>query len=124
MPGMEPGFDMFSIMSTIFPLFFVLIFGFILFVIFKSIREWNNNNKQPRLKVDAKVVSKRTRVSGGAGDTSSSTSYFITFEVDSGDRMELHVSGNNYGYLAEGDHGELEFQGTRYLGFIRNQQVG
>ena len=33
--------------------------------------------------------------------------------------MELHVSGFEYGQLAEGDRGQLSFQGTRYLGFVR-----
>ena len=49
----------------------------------------------------------------------SSTSYYATFEVESGDRMELSVSGREYGLLAEGDRGRLSFQGTRYLGFER-----
>ena len=52
--------------------------------------------------------------------SSSSTSYYVTFEVESGDRMELSVSGSEYGMLAEGDTGTLKFQGTRYLGFERH----
>jgi hypothetical protein len=56
-----------------------------------------------------------------------STSYYVTFQVASGDRMELHVSGREYGILIEGDYGKLTFQGTRYLGFQRicnlNQQA-
>ena len=38
---------------------------------------------------------------------------------ESGDRMELHLSGQEYGLLIEGDRGNLTFQGTRYLGFER-----
>jgi hypothetical protein len=52
--------------------------------------------------------------------SSTSTSYYVTFEVESGDRMELHVEGHEYGLLVEGDKGDLSFQGTRYLGFVRN----
>ena len=37
----------------------------------------------------------------------------------SGDRMELRLSGAEYGMLAEGDRGRLTFQGTRYLSFER-----
>ena len=48
-----------------------------------------------------------------------STSYYATFQVESGDRMELSVTGTEYGLLAEGDRGKLTFQGTRYLGFER-----
>ena len=51
--------------------------------------------------------------------TSTSTSYYATFQFDSGDRLELPVSGPEYGLLAEGDTGDLTFQGTRYLGFDR-----
>ena len=44
---------------------------------------------------------------------------YVTFQVESGDRMELAVSGREYGMLAEGDIGKLTFQGTRYLAFKR-----
>jgi hypothetical protein len=62
--GFEQGFDMFSIMNMLFPLFFIIILGIILFTIFKNIKQWNYNNKQPKLNVDALVVSKRTQVRG------------------------------------------------------------
>ena len=52
---------------------------------------------------------------------SSYTTYFATFEVESGDRMELKVPDNEYGMLAEGDIGKLTFQGTRYKGFERGK---
>ena len=45
--------------------------------------------------------------------------YYVTFEVDSGDRIEFSMSGSEYGMLIEGDAGTLNFQGTRYLGFER-----
>ena len=43
----------------------------------------------------------------------------MTFQVESGDRMEFHITGQDYGLLVEGDKGNLSFQGTRYLGFER-----
>ena len=49
-----------------------------------------------------------------------STAYYATFQFDSGDRMEFAIDGAEYGMLAEGDAGQLTFQGTRYLGFVRN----
>ena len=49
--------------------------------------------------------------------TTTSTSYYVTFQVESGDRMELRVSRSEYGLLAERNQGNLSFQGTRYLGF-------
>jgi hypothetical protein len=96
------GFDMFTIIENLFPIFFILIVGFILFIIFQGIKQWNYNNKQPKLNVDALVVSKRTKVSGGSNDSSASTWYYVTFQVESGDRMELAVRGSDYGMLAEG----------------------
>ncbi|WP_042355848.1 DUF2500 domain-containing protein [Bacillus rubiinfantis] len=116
----EPGLDMFSIMETIFPLFFIIIVGLIVFSIFRGLKEWDHNNNQPRLNVQAVVVSKRTRVSDSGPDHHSSTSYYVTFQVESGDRMEFHVRGHEYGQLAEGDVGKLEFQGTRFYSFTRS----
>ncbi len=95
----------------------------------RAVAQWNKNNHAPELTVDAKVVSRRTSVNShhhggdaagtGGYHTSSSTSYYVTFEVESGDRMEFHLTGSEYGMLAEGDMGKLRFQGTRYLGFER-----
>ena len=117
------GFGMFQIM-------FFIVFGLaistVLISLVKGVREWNKNNHSPRLTVPATVVTKRTDVtrrrSGGTNGHHhyhTSTNYYVTFEVESGDRMELHLSGPEYGLLVEGDKGKLSFQGTRYLGFER-----
>lgn len=118
----------FSMFSAVFVIFFVGIFAIILFSIVSGLRRWRKNNNSPRLTVDASVVSKRLDVShhhnrhtgSGAGSyRTSSTRYYVTFQVESGDRMELHVDDTEYGLLVEGDVGKLSFQGTRYLGFNR-----
>ena len=126
--GFDMGFGMFGIMFFI---VFALVIGMFIVVIVRGISEWNKNNHSPRLTVDATVVTKRTNVShhhhANAGDmtgahgyhSSSSTTYYVTFQVESGDRMEMHVSGSEFGMLVEGDRGKLSFQGTRYLGFER-----
>lgn len=118
------GFGMFGIM---FSLVFIFVFGMIIMTFVKGISEWNKNNNSPRLTVPATVVAKRTNVShhhhGGVNEHHhhhTSTTYYVTFEVQSGDRMELHMSGHEYGLLVEGDYGMLSFQGTRYLGFERH----
>lgn len=121
-------FDMFSIMTAIFPLFFLLIFGVILFTIIRGIKEWNTNNKQPVLTVVARLVSKRTNVSRHHNSnnnihSTTSTTYYGTFEVESGDRMEFAIKGKEYGMLAEGDLGKLRFQGSRYHSFERVNTV-
>lgn len=114
------GFGLFEIMFT---LAFVLIFGMIIITIIKQIGEWNKNNHSPRLTVPSTIVSKRTNFSrhhnANTGGCHTSTTYYVTFQVESGDRMELCVDGREYGMLIEGDHGNLTFQGTRYLGFER-----
>ena len=121
-----------GLFQILFTIAFIGIFGMILVMIIRSIGEWGKNNASPRLTVDAVVVAKRTNVShsrhpnaGGASgahgfSTTTSTTYYVTFQVESGDRMEFHVNGSQYGMLAEGDFGKLSFQGTRYLGFERN----
>ena len=104
-----------------FSLMFILVFGIFIVTIVRGISQWNKNNNSPRLTVQALVVSKRTHVSHHHHDhhVHHSTSYYVTFQVESGDRMELHMTGSEYGLLAEGDMGYLSFQGTRYLGFER-----
>ena len=122
--GFGMGFDLFQIMFT---LTFVLVISMFIVTAVRGIREWNKNNNSPRLTVPATVVAKRTNVTrhrhGGANGHyhhHTSTSYYVTFQVESGDRMELHVSGTEYGMIVEGDSGKLSFQGTRYLGFERS----
>lgn len=117
------GFDMFSIMFTT---VFVIVIGTFIVTAIRGIGQWSKNNNSPRLTVPATVVTKRTNVTrhhhGGANGHHhhhTSTTYYVTFQVESGDRMELHVSGAEYGMLAEGDNGSLTFQGTRYHGFER-----
>ncbi len=98
---------------------------------FKSPHMEQKTTTRRGLPFRATVVAKRTDVShsssANAGDmsgahgydTSTFTSYYVTFQVESGDRMEFTVSGSDYGMLVEGDIGKLSFQGTRYLGFQR-----
>lgn len=121
--GFGFGFGAFQGMFTI---VFILIIVMFIGTAMRVIGQWHKNNQSPRLTVDATVIAKRANVSHhhhsngvhGAHMTSS-TSYYVTFQVESGDRMELSMSGDEYGMLVEGDRGKLSFQGTRYLGFDR-----
>ncbi len=120
---------MFNIVPVIIILGFVIVFGTIIVRTVQGIKQWKRNNESPVLTVDAKVVTKRADVRSyhhgtGTHDVhhmSSSTTYYVTFEVASGDRLEFRVSGTDYGMLAENDIGRLTFQGTRYLGFERSR---
>ena len=120
---------MFNIIELLFPVIFILIFIMIIFTLAKGISTWHKNNNSPRLTVSARIVAKRQNTTyhnqPSAGDTSgahgyhttSSTNYYVTFQVESGDTIEMSVSGSEYGKLTEGDEGKLTFQGTRYLQF-------
>lgn len=125
----------FSFMLNVFPFMFGIVFfiavGSFVVTAVRGIGEWNKNNNSPRLTVAAAVVAKRQHIShshhANAGDvsgahgyhTSTDTKYYVTFQVESGDRLEFSVSGSEYGMLAEGDQGELSFQGSRYQSFNR-----
>lgn len=126
----------FGLFDQVFPLMFTVIFliviGTFIYTAVTGLTTWHKNNQSPRLTVPAKVVAKRQNTTHhshpAAGDASgahgfhstTSTSYYVTFEVESSDRMEFAVRGQDYGMLVEGDTGRLSFQGTRFLDFERD----
>ena len=116
---------MFGFMDSVFPIMFFLVFGLV-FCTFtvtfvRGIGQWNKNNHSPKLTVPATVVGRREHRSrsGSREHRHYTTSYYITFQFESGDRLELHIPSNQFGYIVEGDRGSLTFQGTRFLGFER-----
>jgi len=135
--GNDMGFSPFGgfsdMMFIIVPIFILIVFTFVIVMIIASFvrgaKQWKRNNDSPVLTVDAAMVTKRTNVHRYHHDTgtdhmhhtSSSTTYYATFEVASGDRLEFEIRDTEYGMLAENDMGTLTFQGTRYLGFERNR---
>lgn len=120
---------MFSIVPVIVIVGFIFVFGIIIVSSIQGAKQWKRNNESPVLTVDATMVTKRADVHQYSHDTgtdnmhhvSSSTTYYATFEVTSGDRLEFKIRDTEYGMLVEGDIGKLTFQGTRYLGFERNR---
>lgn len=111
-----------------FEMVFFILFGLfaVVFVatLLKGLGQWSKNNHSPRLTVPVTVVAKRTNISRRHHGTehhhtTTSTTYYVTFEVESGDRMELQVPGTEYGLIVEQDRGLLTFQGTRFLRFER-----
>ena len=103
----------------LFPIMFVAVFGIIFGSIVSSLvknrKQERKNDAAPRLSSEATVVTKRTHVWGDH----SRTTYFATFQFESGDRLELEIPRDRFGYLVEGDRGKLHFQGTRFLDFER-----
>ena len=98
---------MFMLFEFMFPIIFIMVFGMIIFQFVTGIGTWHKNNQSPRLSVSATIVAKRENIThhshANAGDLSgthgchstSSISYYVTFQVESGDRMELPVSGRS-----------------------------
>ena len=104
---------MFMMFEFMFPIIFVMVFGMIIFQFATGIGTWHKS-------ITHHSHANAGDLSGTHGyHSTSSTSYYVTFQVASGDRMELPVTGSEYGMLAEGDIGKLTFQGTRYLSFER-----
>lgn len=103
----------------LFPIMFIAVFGIIFGSIVSSLvknrKQERKNDASPRLSSEATVVTKRTHVWGDH----SRTTYFATFQFESGDRLELEIPRDRFGYLVEGDRGKLHFQGTRFLDFER-----
>lgn len=97
---------------------FVFVFGFFAWVLVRGFAQWTKNNASPVESGPARVAAKRTDTSGMSGGRVW-TSYYVAFELGSGERREFEVEGEEYGVLVEGDRGSLTHQGTRYKGFAR-----
>lgn len=112
---------MFSAVPIFIAVIFVVVFGLIIFSIASKIKENVRNNSMEETTKPARLIAKRTHVWGGHGDSSASTSYYVTFEDEKGDRAEFSVSDDFYGMCAEGDKGMLSHQGTRFIHFERDR---
>lgn len=99
---------------------FVLILGVILTGMVKGLSTWNQNNNSPVLTVPAVMVTKRQEHS--RSQDSSTTWHYVTFELPGHERLEMGVSGQQWGTLVDGDRGRLTYQGTRFKGFDRVPQ--
>ena len=117
----------FAAFEIIFVLAFVFIIGTMVVSAVSGISRWSKNNNSPRITANATVVSRRSNTTrhhhhgaNGHHHHSYSNTYYVTFQFESGDRIELQMTGPEFGLLLEGDKGKLTFQGTRYLGFQRD----
>lgn len=112
----------FGLMEMLFPIFFIVVFvlviGTFVVTLGKSARRHMKDSASPRLSVTAQAISRREEYHSRR-DMHGWTQYFVTFEVESGDRMELEMQGEQYGMIVEGDQGRLTFQGTRFISFER-----
>ena len=110
----------FQLSNLVFSLVFLIVIVTMAVMLVKSLLTWNKNNHSPVLTVRATIVAKRAAYHHNAGEPAMGhTTYFATFQVESGDRMELRIPYGQFGYLVEQDSGRLTFQGTRFLKFER-----
>ena len=119
-------FDIFPIVFfIIFALIFLCFFVIITITLIRNGKQGRLDRKAPVLSVNATLIAKRADYRHYHNQLpnnnmhNTATTYFCTFEVESGDRIELYVPNTEYGLLIEGDVGKLTFQGTRYLSFVR-----
>ncbi|CAI6086210.1 DUF2500 domain-containing protein [Cohnella sp. JJ-181] len=100
-------------------LILILVVGMFLYAIIRAASTWTTNQASDVITSAATVLDKRTEVWGGSGDSSSSTNYYVTFELADGTRIELQVRGDRFGLIVVGDQGQLTYQGTRFKEFNR-----
>ena len=120
-------FDIFDIIPIISIIFFLTILILIIIQMARAASNYKKNASSPILEQHAKVISKRSEVTGHSNMNSNSsfhntthTRYYVTFETDAGQRMELTVSGRDFGMLVEGDRGKLTYQGEWFKKFDRD----
>lgn len=126
----------FWLFESSFPILFLVVFllviGTFVYVIISGLVRFFKNKASPQLVVLARVVAKRTETGSSPGHTychgtshyhrshsHTFTRYFITFELEDKERIELQVTGRDYGLIAEEDKGRLTYQGTRFQWFDR-----
>ena len=90
---------------------------FILAVVRVARRQAADRSSPPR-QAEATVLDKRSQVTGG-GSNPIEQDYYVTFQLATGERVELRVPDAVSGVLMPGDEGALEWKGSRYLGFAR-----
>lgn len=124
--GPEPSW-MFDFGGTVLPIFLAVLIGILALSAGRGFLQWSRNNKSPVLTVSARIVGKRTevtqRLQEDPQESRTVTAYYVTFELEDGARKEFRVGGGEYGVCAEGDSGQLTYQGTRYRGFQRQRLV-
>ncbi|AIQ47521.1 hypothetical protein R70723_17730 [Paenibacillus sp. FSL R7-0273] len=122
--GSDPSW-MFDLTGTVIPIFLVVMIGIVAVSAGRGLFQWSRNNSSPLLTIPARIVSKRSEVrqqqlQDDSQSSRTSTTYYLTYELQDGVRLEFKVDGSEFGMSAEGDRGMLTYQGTRYHGFQRH----
>ena len=100
------------LMFLVVPLIFLVVGGTTAVL---GLRKWNRFQNAPTKPLSALVAAKRTQVSRGR--RSSTTRYFVTLELQEGQRTEYEALGDVYGLCVEGDMGVAHVRDTMVLAF-------
>lgn len=100
-------------------IFLILWFALFFFIIGKGIVQWIENENSPVLTGPATIVDMRRKTHHHHHKHGHhiSHSYYVTFEKEGSEQIELKVKRYEYNEMAIGDKGTLTHQGTRYQGF-------
>lgn len=114
-----------NFMFSVVPFFIFIVFAIVIMIFITSLvkgtGQYFRNNRTPEENIPARLVAKRTHTWGGHGNMSAHTSYYSTFETETGDRLEFPVSSEFSGMHVEGDTGMLTHRGTRFINFERER---
>ena len=91
------------VFQGIFVLIFAAVLGIFLVRGIRGLIQWHKNNQSPKMTKQATVAAKRTVVnrirSGNIKADTLITTYYVTFQVEQGERIEFLVRGEEYGRL-------------------------
>ena len=117
--------DMFFVAAAmIVVLVLCVVFCVFLYQAMQGAAQWKKTTDAPVLTVDAVLVGKRKESVKDKRERSFFTHgpseiFYATFEVESGDRIELEIPDREYSLILENDTGRLTLQGNKYVGFQR-----
>lgn len=84
----------------------------IIYGIMRFVRKTEEKKQKPEMTQEAKVAAKRV-------DTSASPLYYVIFDLENGERLELRVSEEIYALVAKEDMGRLTYRGQEFVRFER-----
>ena len=90
-------------------------------------RQWWKNRHSPLIVTQATILDKRieehyirSKRSASAGyRTRKVLIYYITFNLEGGEHIELRTNEQVYSKFQNGDCGKLTFKGSKYIEFVR-----
>jgi hypothetical protein len=104
---------------SIFVAFLPILFLILLFALVYFIPKWlqrQKDNREELINTAATVLSKRYHA---PSKYIVSYTYHITFELADHRQVELRIPAKRYGSIVEGDHGILQYQGSRFIKWVK-----